>query len=89
MTHVSCANCGTQIVDHTTMQEQGGESYCCRNCAAMVAGTTYEPGAPRCAHCEMPIVDVTTKVEGARRTFCCNNCAIAMAAMDGSARPAR
>jgi len=80
MPHASCAHCGTPIVDHTTMQEAKGEIYCCKNCVAMVSGTSYEPGLPRCAHCEMPIVDATTKVEGAEgKTFCCNNCAIALA----------
>ena len=79
MTHASCAHCGTPIVDHSTMQEHKGETYCCKNCVAMVTQTSSEPGLPTCAHCEMPIVDESTKVEGAGRTFCCNNCALAMA----------
>ncbi len=87
MTYASCAHCATRIVDHSTLQEFNGESYCCRNCVAIASGTSYKPGLPRCAHCEMPIVDETTKVEGAGTTFCCNNCAIAMA--EGVIHPAR
>jgi hypothetical protein len=80
MPDTSCKHCGTPITDRSTMQIYEGETYCCRNCVAMINGTLHQPGLARCFHCESPIMDATTKVDGAEgRTFCCNNCAVAMA----------
>lgn len=31
--HATCAHCGVRIVDHSTMVERGGKTYCCPNCA--------------------------------------------------------
>jgi hypothetical protein len=79
MSHATCAHCGTEISDHSTMQEFKGQTYCCKNCVAMVSGTgNYPKGLPTCAHCEMPIVEASTKVEADGKTYCCNNCAAAM-----------
>src|SRR3990170_4493910 len=33
MPHTTCAHCGVPIVDHSTMVERGGKTYCCGNCA--------------------------------------------------------
>ncbi|GBD13277.1 hypothetical protein HRbin24_01301 [bacterium HR24] len=33
MPHASCAHCGCRIVDHSTMVEREGKTYCCVNCA--------------------------------------------------------
>jgi hypothetical protein len=80
MPHTSCAHCGTDIKDHTTMQEYRGETYCCRNCVAMAtAENSAALGGKRCAHCESAIMDESTMVERAGQAFCCNNCAIAVA----------
>jgi predicted RNA-binding Zn-ribbon protein involved in translation (DUF1610 family) len=34
MPHTACAHCGVQIIDHSTMVERDGKTYCCANCAA-------------------------------------------------------
>src|SRR2546430_438989 len=33
MSHASCAHCGVLIVDHSTMAERDGKTFCCNNCA--------------------------------------------------------
>lgn len=74
MPHASCAHCGVSIVDHATMAERDGATYCCNNCASMSIDREGQPGVPTCAHCQSPIVDTTTQVTQNGLTFCCNNC---------------
>jgi len=38
MPHAVCAHCGVQIIDHSTMVERDGKTYCCGNCAATHEG---------------------------------------------------
>jgi len=81
MAETICAHCGTTITHRETLQESGGKTYCCRNCAAMASGRTSEgSGQPVCAHCESAIVDATTAVHRGSDTFCCANCADAVSA---------
>jgi hypothetical protein len=80
MPHATCAHCQSQIVDHSTMVEQNGQTYCCNNCAQAMSGPTApDQGSATCAHCQTPIVDTSTQVVRNGLTFCCDNCAIAMA----------
>ena len=34
MANNRCAHCDCEIIDESTMVEQDGKTYCCRNCAA-------------------------------------------------------
>ena len=84
MPHASCAHCGTEIADHTSMTERRGELYCCPNCAEFATSAGGRTAAEKCAHCGTPIVDPSTHVtQGA--TYCCNNCALAAGATTASA----
>lgn len=80
MPHASCAHCGTEIADHTTMTEKKGELYCCANCAAVATTDGGRTSAESCAHCGSPIVEPSTHVTQTGATYCCNNCAIAAGA---------
>jgi ribosomal protein L37AE/L43A len=65
-------------MDHATMVERDGASYCCNNCASMSMDRAGQAGVPACAHCQVPIVDTSTEVSREGMTFCCINCATAM-----------
>ena len=86
MLDASCSHCGTPITDRTTQVEVGGKTFCCRNCVAISAGTSFLPDAPTCAHCRLSIVDTSTLARRGELTFCCTNCATAMTAGAGGAR---
>ena len=77
--HVSCAHCGTPIVDAATLQRRGDEVFCCNNCLAAADGATE--GTLVCAHCATPIVDASTEAEVDGRIYCCLNCAEAYAGL--------
>lgn len=79
MPHATCAHCGATIVDHSTMVERGGESFCCHNCASAMHGQQPEEKAVVCAHCRVGITDPSTLVTRNGMTFCCPNCAAMMA----------
>lgn len=83
MPHASCAHCGTEIADHTSMVEKRGELYCCGNCAEVATSEASRTGAETCAHCGTPILDASTSVTQGE-TYCCNNCAIAVGATTAS-----
>jgi hypothetical protein len=38
MPNQRCAHCDCPIIDESTMVEQNGKTYCCRNCAAADQG---------------------------------------------------
>jgi hypothetical protein len=80
MPHASCAHCGTEIADHTTMTERKGELYCCVNCAEVATAGGGRTAAQTCGHCSAPLVDTSTQVTQGGATYCCNNCAIAAGA---------
>lgn len=87
MPHTTCAHCNVAIADHSTMVEQDGKTYCCKNCAATTTASTmnqhHQAALGACAHCHVPIVDPSTRVERDGATFCCGNCAEAMPAGAG------
>jgi hypothetical protein len=79
MPHATCSHCQVTISDHSTMVEQDGRTYCCKNCAQTAGGPQERvAGGATCAHCGVTIHDAPTQVERDGRTFCCNNCATAM-----------
>ncbi|MGB8644639.1 MAG: hypothetical protein WCF84_05345 [Anaerolineae bacterium] len=73
-----CALCGTRLTDRSSVVENEGTLYCCRNClihamrpdAALVADS-----GEHCAYCGMGIVETTTRVQQGIHIYCCNNCA--------------
>ena len=75
-----CAHCATPITEDAIRVREGGQTYCCRNCAAMATGTTTTQGGRTCAHCESVIIDTSSMIERAGQTFCCGSCANAMGA---------
>jgi hypothetical protein len=80
---MSCAQCGTPIVDPATLVRESGGTFCCTNCLAASQG---RPGSTLvCAHCATPIVDVDSEFERDNRIFCCPNCA----QVDAGIGPAR
>jgi Prokaryotic metallothionein len=81
--HQTCAHCGVEIGDHSTMVERDGKAFCCNNCAAFATGQTAQAAMGTCAHCHSPIVDPSTRVERNGEMFCCPNCAAAMPAGAG------
>lgn len=83
MPHQTCAHCGVEIGDHSTMVERDSEAFCCNNCAAFATGQTAQAALGTCGHCHSPIVDPSTRVERNGEMFCCPNCAAAMPAGAG------
>jgi len=87
MPHATCAHCNVAIVDHTTMIEQDGKTFCCTNCAATGQdGMMAQAALGTCAHCHVPIVDPSTRTEQNGEMYCCSNCAAAMTAGAGHQR---
>ncbi len=73
-----CAQCGTRLTDRSSVVENEGTLYCCRNCFIHAAnpGTAQAlQVADHCAHCGMSIVDSSSRVQRGLNVYCCNNCA--------------
>ncbi|TME94887.1 MAG: hypothetical protein E6I40_06700 [Chloroflexi bacterium] len=58
MSHASCGHCGVLIVDHSTMVERGGKTFCCNNCALAMERAQDAPD-------EVPVATMDTPPERA------------------------
>jgi DNA-directed RNA polymerase subunit RPC12/RpoP len=82
MATLTCAHCGSAILDPTTSTIHGDMTYCCTNCAAAMEqqGSGSDPQAMehaedlRCSHCGTPIVDESTMDARGSDPYCCTNC---------------
>jgi len=58
MSHASCGHCGVLIVDHSTMVERGGKTFCCNNCSLAMERAQDAPD-------EVPVATMDTPPERA------------------------